>query len=51
MEGERNGACLNRGEGGEVAGFETFLGGQREREVGERGVAALGVLYTSQSWW
>jgi hypothetical protein len=30
MEGERNGACLNRREGGEVAGFQTFLGRQRE---------------------
>jgi hypothetical protein len=30
MEGERNGACLDRGESGEVAGFQTFLSRQRE---------------------
>ena len=30
MEGERNSACLDRGKGGEMAGFETFLGRQRE---------------------
>lgn len=31
MEGEGNGACLDWGKGGEVAGFQTFLGRQRER--------------------
>lgn len=45
MEGERNGACLDGSEGSKMAGFEAFLSRQREREVRERSVAALRILF------
>lgn len=45
MEGERDGACLDGGEGSEMAGFEAFLGRQREREIRERSVAAFRILF------
>lgn len=45
MKGERNGACLDRGESGEMTGFEAFLGRQRERKIRERSVAAFRILF------